>query len=245
MGQITKQENEKRKAAKREAKAQKRENRRLAKAGERPENVRSEIIHFLIVCEGEKTEPNYFKSLVANDKYSRVIDIEAEIIGGAKCTISLVNEAEKIYDNSVIKPDRVWVVFDKDDFKDFNEAIQLCIQKGFNAGWTNEAFELWYYLHFEYLDTSISRHDYIKKIESFITEKKEYENFKYKKNDEAFYKEVLSNIGDEQNAKKYASKLRELFKNEIDSGNYTKAKPCTTIDILVEELHHPEKLLEE
>lgn len=245
MGQITKEENEKRKAAKREAKAQKKENRRLAKAGKRPENVRNEIIHFLIVCEGEKTEPNYFKSLIANDNYSKVIKIEAEIIGGAKCTVSLVNDAERINKESIIPYDRIWVVFDKDDFKDFNEAIQLCKQKGFNAGWTNEAFELWYYLHFEYLDTSISRHDYIEKIESFIKEKKEYENFKYEKKDETFYKKVLSEVGDEQNAKKYATKLRELFKDEIDSGNYAKAKPCTTIDILVEELQHPEKLLEE
>lgn len=35
----------------------------------------------------------------------------------------------------------------------------------FFAAWSNESFELWYYLHFQYLDTGISRSQYIEKIE--------------------------------------------------------------------------------
>ena len=34
--------------------------------------------------------------------------------------------------------DRVWVVFDKDDFDDFNEAIEKAHELGFNSAWTNE-----------------------------------------------------------------------------------------------------------
>ena len=67
-----------------------------------------------------------------------------------------------------MKFDRVWVVFDKDDFNDFNEAIALAGRKGFMAGWSNEAFELWYLLHFVYLDSAISRADYITKLENEI-----------------------------------------------------------------------------
>lgn len=64
--------------------------------------------------------------------------------------------------------DRIWVVFDKDDFNDFNEAIKLAKDFSFNCAWTNEAFELWYFLHFQYLDAAISRHDYIIKLQSEI-----------------------------------------------------------------------------
>ena len=39
----------------------KREKREAKAAKKRKENTRSEIVRFLIVCEGSRTEPNYFK----------------------------------------------------------------------------------------------------------------------------------------------------------------------------------------
>ena len=238
MGLITKSENEKRKAQKREAKA----NRRAAKAGVRKENVRHEKIHYLIVCEGEETEPNYFLRIVESDKISKVV--KAEIKGEGMCTSSLVKyakqEKERLEYEQNILFDRVWVVFDKDDFKDFNEAIKLCHEYDFEAGWSNESFELWYYLHFEYLDTSINRHDYIDKIENFIRKVDGYEKFKYQKNDKHFY-DIIQTLGNEEIAIKFAKKLRD----KISSNNYVESKPCTTIDILVDELRHPEIVLED
>jgi hypothetical protein len=53
----------------------KREKREAKAAKKRKENTRSKIVRFLIVCEGERTEPNYFKALV-NDKYSEVREEE-------------------------------------------------------------------------------------------------------------------------------------------------------------------------
>ena len=61
MGLVPKQRLEELKREKREAKA----------AKKRKEKVRSKIVRFLIVCEGERTEPNYFKALV-KDRYSEV-----------------------------------------------------------------------------------------------------------------------------------------------------------------------------
>ena len=82
--------------------------------------------------------------------------------------------------------DRVWVVFDRDDFNDFNEAIALAERKGYKAAWSNEAFELWYLLHFIYLDTAISRADYIKKLENEIRRFDGHEKFCYKRMTPAF-----------------------------------------------------------
>jgi hypothetical protein len=59
-------------------------------------------------------------------------------------------------------------VFDKDDFNDFNEAFQPASRIGFYVAWTNEASELWYLLHFVYLDAAISRAGYITKLENEI-----------------------------------------------------------------------------
>lgn len=135
--------------------------------------------------------------------------------------------------------DRVWVVFDKDDFVDFNEAIQLAASYSFQSAWTNEAFELWYFLHFQYLDAGISRHDYIEKLQSEIRKHPGYENYEYKKNDASVYK-MLTTIGNEDLAKRYAERLRSFFEGDED---YKEHKPCTTVDLLVSELESPEKLL--
>lgn len=219
----------------------KREKRRAKAAKKRKIATRDKIVRFLIVCEGERTEPNYFRELV-KDKYSEVRS--EEIVGEGCSTCALVKKAEEIRDKlerqRQLRFDRIWVVFDKDDFGDFNEAIELSSRKGYLAAWSNEAFELWYLLHFMYLSSAISRMDYIKKLEVEIRKQPDYGNFKYKKNDSGMYA-LLSKIGDEAQAKKRAQKLRQLFEG---SNNYRIHKPCTNVDILVEELEHPEFLLE-
>lgn len=134
--------------------------------------------------------------------------------------------------------DRVWIIFDKDDFDDFNEAINKAKQLGFQSAWTNESFELWYCLHFEYLNTGISRSDYIRKLEDTFKIKTGDSSFKYKKGNPENYK-LLKKHGDENLAKRFAKMLRKCYADH----DYATHNPCTMVDKLVEELEHPEKLL--
>lgn len=97
----------------------------------------------------------------------------------------------------------------------------------------------WYLLHFAYLDAGISRADYISKLEAEIRRFDGFKNFKYRKNDKGFYS-LLQKIGNVDLAKARAQKLRGFFEHTLD---YKSHKPCTTVDILVEELEHPENLL--
>lgn len=230
MGLLPKSKIEQLKKEKREAKAAKK--RKVA--------TRDKIVRFLVVCEGERTEPNYFRELV-KDRYSEVRS--EEIIGEGRSTCALVKRAADIKDKlehrRQLPFDRVWVVFDKDDFNDFNEAIELATKKGFHAAWTNEAFELWYLLHFVYLDAAISRADYIKKLEVEIRRHDGFKDFNYKKNDPGIYA-LLQAIGNENQAKAGARKLRKFFEYSRD---YKSHKPCTMVDILVDELEHPNELL--
>lgn len=232
MGQLPKSKIEQLKREKREAKAAKK--RKVA--------TREKIVRFLVVCEGERTEPNYFRELV-RDRYSEVRS--EEIVGEGRSTCALVKKTEEIRERlerqRQLKFDRVWVVFDKDDFNDFNEAISLAERKGYKAGWTNEAFELWYLLHFTFLDAAVSRADYVAKLETEIRRNEDYQNYKYHKNDKRIYA-LLQKIGNEALAKKRAEKLRRFFEHTLD---YKSHKPCTTIDLLVDELEHPENLLKE
>lgn len=230
MGQLPKSRIEQLKREKREAKAAKK--RKVA--------TREKIVRFLIVCEGERTEPNYFRELV-KDKYSEVRS--EDIIGEGRSTCALVKKTEEVKERlehqRQLKFDRVWVVFDKDDFNDFNEAIALAEKKGYMAAWSNEAFELWYLLHFVYLDAAISRADYITKLENEIRKIKGYGDYVYRKNDVGIYS-LLQKIGDEPQAKLRAAKLRSMF---YDTKDYNCHKPCTCIDVLVDELENPESLL--
>ena len=96
------------------------------------------------------------------DLYSDIREVTIE--GKGQGTVSLIKETIAIRDKSNKEFDRVWAVFDKDDFNDFNDAIQLAKKNHILCAWSNESFELWYYLHFQYLDTGISRSQYIEKM---------------------------------------------------------------------------------
>lgn len=206
----------------------------------RPVGTRHKKVRFLIVCEGEKTEPNYFKALVRDPQYSAVVELEIRGVG--RSTVSLVEEAERIRTElearNGLSFDSSWVVFDEDGNTDFNKAITLAKSRGLKTAWSNEAFELWYYLHFEFLDSGIDRYAYMEKINAVLRKKMGDRKYNYKKNDSQFYT-ILGKYGDESFAKKCAQNLRKRY----TGGDYTKYKPCTTVDLLVEELEHPENLL--
>lgn len=211
-------------------------------SGARIENIRKKHYRFLIVCEGEKTEPNYFKALARDEKYTAVIDVDVKGLG--RSTTSLVKEAQKIKRNlekcNSLPFDRTWVVFDEDDNKDFNKAINDATANDLKVAWSNEAFELWYLLHFIFLDTAITRKAYIEKLNNILRKKLETARYSYKKNDPKFYS-LLQNYGDEALAKRRAEKLRSCY----SGNNYKKQKPCTTVDLLVEEIEHPEIYIDE
>lgn len=230
MGYSRKEEIERLRRERREAKASKK----------RKENVREKLVRFLIVCEGTKTEPHYFEALIKN--YISTVR-EVTIEGEGRATVALVNRTleikQELERKNAMSFDRVWVVFDKDDFDDFNDAIKKANKLGFHSAWTNEAFELWYYLHFEYLDTGIGRADYIKKLEEAFKEKLGDSHFEYKKGNPDIYS-LLQQYGREDLAKRFAQQLRGLYTGT----DYAAHKPCTMVDKLVEELEHSELLLE-
>ena len=132
--------------------------KRRAKLEERKKELKTPTPNsFLIVSEGTKTEPLYFDGLAKyiNEKYGNGIDVEKPLIdtcGEGKCTVSLVEETSKIVSRSKTMYSQVWVVFDKDDFGDFDEAIELAEKSGYHVGWSNQSFEYWIFLHFNYSD---------------------------------------------------------------------------------------------
>jgi len=162
---------------------------------------------------------------------------QIDIAGTGRNTQSLVDEAlrlQSIYEKSTTrKIDRLWVVFDRDSFSphDFNAAIQRCCNLDVGCAWSNEAFELWYLLHFQYYENSMSRRVYKEMIENHLKPVLGNE-FRYEKNSEQMY-ELLKNHGSLDDAVRNAKRLAGKFENRQDFANHN---PCTMVFQLIEEL---------
>ena len=115
--------------------------------------------NFLIFCEGEKTEPNYFAgfktSIEKNPIYKKMVMIK--ILGLGKETLRVVEEAKEFVQKNKIRNSDIYCVFDKDSFpaSNFNEAI-CCMNelnkndKGvtYHAAWRTNALNYGFYYTF-------------------------------------------------------------------------------------------------
>lgn len=190
---------------------------------------------WLVVCEGEKTEPNYFKRLFeyANSKSDK--KVKFKIDGEGRNTESLIDSIDDYFNyfddlikNVDIPYGKIFAVFDKDSFKSdkFNNAIYKAIKKGYTPIWSNECIELWFLLHFEYMDTNIIRDKYFEILsEKFCV--------KYKKSDNHF-----DMLNTEKNLKTAVKNAKNLYCQFEDMLSFAQRAPCTTVFILVEDLEN-------
>ncbi|OOV14433.1 RloB family protein [Deinococcus sp. LM3] len=183
---------------------------------------RSERRTYLIVCEGEKTEPNYFKEMRQHHRLS----IAIEPVGTGYNTISLIDEAERLHTANNRIYEQVWCVFDKDDFPDqnFTNAIQKALSKGFRVAWSNESFELWYLLHYRFTTAHLPR-------SVVYTELSTHFGKKYDKNIVGLYKILLQN---QKTAIQNADNLEST--QTRDGKTPAQGNPWTLVHHLVKEL---------
>lgn len=208
---------------------------------ERKENAKKRAPYrYLIVCEGGRTEPNYFEGIKnrINAKYSNSVrveeKIEIDIEGTGRSAIDLVNYTEYMINRSVMPYGNVWVIFDKDDNtdQDFNDDINRAHSKGYKTGWSNEAIELWFLLHFEYMNTGITRQQYYDKLTKHF---KQFGIEKYEKNMKDIF-ELLMDKGCLDEAIKRAERLLKMHEEKRNIRSKAKMNPATTVFELVKEL---------
>ena len=188
----------------------------------------------LIVCEGEKTEPSYFKSFDQMQHGSVVYEIDCE--GGKINTVQVVEKAIELRNKAIDNHtpyDAVWTVFDKDDFpaSSFNAAIEKARQHEIGCAWSNEAFELWYVFHFVNRVTAMNREEYKRAISKYVNESPAYQQktpYSYQKNDPKAHM-IMTTYGDETRAIRFAKNQAGTF---FDT-RYATHNPCTTVYELV------------
>lgn len=213
--------------------------RRARAEKKRKTEFKSKRKFYLIVCEGEKTEPNYFESLKESLPRGVLELTNIDIDGTGKNTLSIIEEAKKLkkkYEEKYLrKIDNVWAVFDKDSFpsNNFNNAINKGANSRpkINCAWTNEAFELWYLLHFNYYNTGVPRGRYQKLLEKEINNSANTSDFKYQKNSKEMFS-ILNQYGSQEKAIANAERLEGLYHDR----SYSNHNPCTKVHKLINEL---------
>ncbi len=192
------------------------------------------VCRILIVCEGEKTERNYFKSFDKN--YNGTFIYELDLQGGGINTIGVVDKAIELREKAQTPYDRVWAVFDKDSFssKNFNGAITKSTANNIDCAWSNEAFELWLLLHFYDRRTGMPRTEYEKALTDAVNSSGKYTKrakFKYKKNDTEI-KKIIDQCGSQKDAIRRAEALEQSYNDK----KYSDQNPCTTVYKLVRQI---------
>jgi len=177
----------------------------------------------LILCEDEKSACFYLKAFPINP-----LRVDVCTNGTGRNTDSLVDlaierkrEAERAHQPF----NEIYCVFDRDDFpaQNFNRAFQLAENHGIRAIWSNEAFELWYLLHFDFLNTTTSRSQYQGMLDRRLGKR-------YTKNDRTIY-ECLVSL--QPQALKFARGLTKHWINTYGRCDPLRCNPSTNVQDLV------------
>jgi len=189
--------------------------------------------YHLIITEGTDTEPAYFGAMknVINSTYPDRIQLT--IHGAGDNTLSLFQKAKQMASASANGYKHVWVVYDTDDFPadHINKTAQLCIDESneettYHAVWSNQCIELWFLLHFSFMQSDLHRSAYWPKLTDILSSQGLGE---YEKNRSDMY-QILFPYMDTAIAN--AKKLHKINAGKLPSA----AAPGTNVDVLVEKL---------
>lgn len=207
----------------------------------RPERVRKYKYLFLIVCEDERTEKEYFNQFKSQIPAETIF---LEAIGTGFDQLGIVEQAikerDKLYQLCKREVDTVWVVFDKDDADKypnktarFEKAINIATENNFQLGFSNEVFELWLLLHLCNVDPDVPlpRQTIYDQLQEQVRLVPGNEEFVYKHGNIEILQKIQS-VGDEQKAMERAYALLEKQKNKV----LLQSNPVTHIVRLVSEL---------
>ena len=144
-------------------------NKPWMKKPDREIKIRPEM--HLIVTEGTDTEPAYFGAIqeIINKDYPKKIQLK--VFGMGDNTISLFEKAKRLAKENPNGYRHVWVVYDTDDFpaEHIDRVVYFCAESSteeveYHAVWSNQCIELWFLLHFGFMQSDIHRSEYWPKL---------------------------------------------------------------------------------
>ena len=183
---------------------------------------------YLIVTDAEKTEKNYFEGIKNIIPDSLKNDLQIKIYSNKPLAKIIDFAAEQRNKDERFRD--IWLVFDRDEVKNFDKLIEEAKESKMNVAWSNPCFEIWLMSYFQ-IPKNID--DSQKCCETFEKIFMENTSKKYKKSEEKIYN-ILCESGDENKAIERSREKYHQVKKEYSKPS--KMIGCTTIYKLVEEL---------
>lgn len=153
---------------------------------ERKQGRRASYDRILIVSEGRKTEPNYFREIRAAHRL-RTAHVEVQPSELGTEPIQVVQYARALFENGDrhkrIEPrafEQVYAVFDRDDHRTYFDALALAESLDgrlrndnrqpvrFEAIASVPSFELWLLLHYEDIRSPIHRDEVMRRLKQYL-----------------------------------------------------------------------------
>lgn len=203
----------------------------MSKRRDRRKSIHPE--YHLIVTEGTKTEPQYFKAIkeMINSKYYERIHLE--VFGEGRNTVNLFERAKARAEASPNGYKHVWIVYDTDDFPgEYVDTVpELCKENStdnrqYHAIWSNQCIELWFLLHFSFMHADLHRKEYADKLTESLMR---ISAGKYEKNRENMFQILYPYM---EIAIHNAKKVNGMHKGKSPS----KAAPGTKVYELIEKM---------
>ena len=121
----------------------------------KPERERPVNKRILILCEGLKTEPNYFRGIRQDKLHSNRLSALQIVVHDTRTNTAkeLIAEAVELKKEARWERnpyDSVWVVIDRDGYTKHPESFDRARATGINIAFSSPCFEYWILLHFEY-----------------------------------------------------------------------------------------------
>ena len=183
---------------------------------------------YLIVTDAEKTEKNYFEGIKNIIPDSLKNDLQIKIYSNKPLAKIIDFAAEQRNKDERFRD--IWLVFDRDEVKNFDRLIEKAKESKMNVGWSNPCFEIWLMSYFQ---NPKNINDSQKCCETFEKIFKENTDKNYEKSEEKIYN-ILCKKGDENKAIQRAREKYHQVRKEYSQPS--KMIGCTTVYKLVEEL---------
>lgn len=184
--------------------------------------------YYFIVTDTKETEQNYMYGLRDSIPQSIRENLVIKVVKSK--TVDLVNKAISL---AALNPQysEVWIVFDRDQVKGFDEIVTDAINKGINVGWSNPCIEIWFHAYFGSMpsfQTSVACCNGFEECFEKTTGQT------YVKSDADVYRKLCT-YGDEDKAIRLAD---QRLTQHVRSENVKPSEmiPCTTVHKLVKEI---------
>lgn len=159
---------------------------RQKKQLERKQGRRASYDRILIVSEGSKTEPNYFREIRAAYRlHTANVEVRRSELGTAP--VQVVQYAQELFENGDRHKniqrrafEKVYAVFDRDDHDSYHDALKLAASLDgklrndarqsvvFQAITSVPSFELWLLLHYEDIQAPLHRNEVMQRLKRHI-----------------------------------------------------------------------------